>query len=187
MRPRRHSLSLRTILNMSMQFSGKLTEADLNDVRKMNLSRMYWPKLLLANWYGTALIGFLIWATISGLLGQTKPNWRFVAVVWVVFAGIVLWVAYRTKRAQARELTQLNSMLPDQINLTAEGVKLDGPNGASAFLPWQRFRGWREGRRVVLVDQRQGNRFVMLPVPQLSEIERLSIRQFLQSHISPSQ
>jgi hypothetical protein len=83
----------------------------------------------------------------------------------------------------AREFSQLNATLPDHLNLTTDGVKIDGPNGASAFLPWRTFKGWREGRRVVLIDLSQGNSVVILPVAQLSEIERLSIRQYLQSHI----
>jgi len=168
-----------------MQFTGKVTEADLNDVRKMTLSKMYWPKLLLANWYGTALILMLVWATIAGLLGQINPNWRALAVIWGVVGAIVLWAVYRTKRAQARELTQLNATLADNISLTNDGVKWDGPNGATGFLPWRNFKGWRERGRVVLVDQCEGNRFVILPIAQLSEIERLPVRQFLQSHIPP--
>jgi Na+/melibiose symporter-like transporter len=169
-----------------MQFTGKLTKADLSEVRKMTRSRMYWLKLLAANWYGTLLILVVTWVTISGLLGQTKPNWQAIAIIWAVVAAIILLAVYRTKRAHARELTQLNSSLPDQISLTKEGVKLDGPNGATGFLPWRNFKGWREGRQVVLVDQGQNNRFVILPVSRLSEIERQTIRQFLQSHISPA-
>jgi hypothetical protein len=38
----------------------------------------------------------------------------------------------------------------------------------------------------MLIDQCEGNRAVMLSVAQLSEIERLPIRQFLQSHIPPA-
>jgi hypothetical protein len=170
-------------LEINMQFQGKITEEDLNDVRKMTVSKMYWPRLLLANWYGLALILALIWATISGLFGGTNPNWRFIAIFWAVLGGIVLWVVYSTKRTMAREFSQLNATLPDHLNLTTDGVKIDGPNGASAFLPWRTFKGWREGRRVVLIDQSQGNSVVILPVAQLSEIERLSIRQYLQSHI----
>lgn len=166
-----------------MQFKGKLTESEMDDVRKVLQTKMYWPKILLANWYGLALILALIWATISGLFGGANPNWRFVAISWAVLGGIALWMAYSTKRTMAREFTQLNATLPDHVNLTTDGVKMDGPNGASAFLPWRTFKGWREGRRVVLIDQSQGNSVVILPVAQLSEIERLSIRQFLQSHI----
>jgi len=168
-----------------MQFTGKLTEADLNDVRKMTLSWTYWPKLMLANWYGIGLIVAIIWATISALLGHTEPNWPALGLIWLVIVGIVLWAVYSTKRTQAKELTQLNATLPDHLNFTNDGMKFDGPDGASAFLPWRSFKGWREGRRVMLVDQCEGNRVVILPVAQLSEIERQPIRQFLKACIPP--
>jgi hypothetical protein len=170
---------------MNMQFAGKLTDADLTDVRKLTRSKMYWVRLVVANWYGTALLLIVTWATISGLLGQIKPNWRAVAMIWAAIAGLVLFTVFRTRRARARQLTQLDATQPNQISFTTDGVKWDGPNGATGFLPWRNFKGWREGRRVVLVDQREGNRAVILPVAQFSEIERLPIRQFLQSHIPP--
>ena len=124
-------------------------------------------------------------ATISGLLGQTKPSWRAVAIIWAVDAALGLWAVYSTRRARGRQLTQLNATLPGRVSLTNDGVKWDGPDGATGFLPWRNFKGWREGRRVLLVDQCQGNRAVMLPVVQLSEIERLPIRQFSQTHMAP--
>jgi hypothetical protein len=170
-------------LEADMQFQGKITEADLKDAQKMSVSKMYWPKLLLVNWYGIALVLALIWATFSGLLGRTNPNWRIIAIMWAVAVGITLWVLYSTKRNIAKEFTQLNATLPDYMSLTNEGLKIDGPNGASAFLPWRTFKGWREGGRVVLIHQSQGNSVVILPVAQLSETERLSLRQYLQSHI----
>ena len=169
-----------------MEFAGKLNEEDMADVQKTARSKSYWPKLLLANWYGIGLFLMVTWGTISGLLGQTKPNWTAVAIIWAVIAAIVAWAVYRTKRARVRELTQLNADLPDHVYLTSDGLKWDGPDGATGFLPWRNFKGWREGKRVVLVDKIDGSRFVMLPVGHLSEIERLPIRQYLSSHISPS-
>jgi hypothetical protein len=154
-------------------------------VRKLTRSRTYWPKLFLANWYGIALLLTVAWATIAGFLGKTKPNWNAVAVIWAVVVGIVLWVIYSTKRAQTRELTQLNATLADRITLTNDGVKWEGANGSTGFHPWRNFKGWRERGRVVLIDQCEGNSFIMLPVSQLSEIERIPVRQFLQSHIPP--
>jgi hypothetical protein len=118
-----------------MQFTGKLTEAELGEAQKLSLPKMYWPKLLLANWYGFGLIAAITWATISGFLGQTKPNWRAMGVIWLVIAGIVLWSVFRTKQERARDLAKLNATLPDQVNFTNDGVKLVEPDGASAFLP----------------------------------------------------
>lgn len=89
-----------------MQFTGKLSEAELGGVQKLILPKIYWPKLLLANWYGFTLIGAITWATISGLLGHAKPNWRVVGVIWLVIAGIVLWAVLRTKRKSTRDLAK---------------------------------------------------------------------------------
>jgi hypothetical protein len=169
----------------TMQFSGKLTEADLKDLGKMTRSKMYWVRLVVANWYGTALLLIAAWATIAGILGQIHPNWRAVGVIWAIVAGLASWNIFWTKRARGRQLKKLNATLPDQVSFTNDGVKWEGPNGATGFLPWRNFKGWREGRRVVLVDKSEENRAVILPVGQLSEIERLPIRQFLQTHIPP--
>jgi hypothetical protein len=72
------------------------------------------------------------------------------------------------------------------MNLTSDGIKCDGPNGATALVPWRTFKGWKEGRRVILVHRGEGIGFVILPIEQLFETERQTIRQFLQSHILPA-
>jgi len=169
-----------------MRFAGKLSEAELGDLQKLTIPKMYWPKLLLANWYGFALIAAIIWATLSGFLGRTKPNWQAMGVIWLVIAVIILWSVFTTKREGARNLAKLNATLPDQVNFTNAGVTLDGPNGASAFLPWTHFKGWREGKRVMLVEMVEGNSIVIVPVAQYSEIDRQPIRQLLQSSIPSS-
>jgi len=76
----------------NMQFRGKLTAADLNDVGKMTRSQIYWLRLLFANWYRTGLMLVMVYATISGLLGPATPSWRAVGLIWAVVAAIVFRV-----------------------------------------------------------------------------------------------
>jgi hypothetical protein len=165
-----------------MQFAGKLSEIDLRDVGKMTRTKMYWIRVVVANWYGTALLLAVVWGTIAGLLGKINPNWQAIGMIWALVAALGFWATYRTKRAWKRRLAELNAQLP--VSFANDGVKLDGPNGATGFLPWRNFKSWREGTRVILVDQYEGNRAVILPVAQLTETEREPIRQFLKSHIS---
>lgn len=165
-----------------MQFNGKLDEADLDDVRRIVRSKMYWPKLLAANWYALTILCIILWATIEGLLGMLHPNWRLVGWMWVVLLGLFAWGFYRTKKARAKQFSQLETTLPDWIDLGDDGVKINGPNGAVAFNPWSNFKGLREGKRVMLLDRQKGG-FVMLPVTQLSEMERQSIRELFQLHV----
>jgi hypothetical protein len=166
-----------------MQFSGKLTEQDLKDVQRVARSKMYWPKLFLANWYGVTLLGILLWATFAGLFGAIHPNWSAIGGMWVVFLSLFAWAFYSTKRKTSKELLQLNATQPDWINLAEDGAKLSGPNGAAGFWPWNNFKAWREGKRVMLLDMPSGA-FVILSIGDLSDGERESIRQFLRSHVA---
>lgn len=145
--------------------------------------RSYWGKLALRNWYGIGLLVAVAWGTIAGFLGQTKPNWPALGIIWAVIAAILGWSFYRAKQGQAKALTRLNAALSDQVTLANDGVKMDGPNGATRFLPWANFKGWREGARTVLLDQAQANQFVILPIAKMSEIEWQQLRSLLKSQI----
>jgi hypothetical protein len=131
---------------MEMKFKGKLTEADLEDVRRLVRSKWYWPKLLASNWYGVLLLCAVIWATVEGLLGATHPDWRGIGILWAVILGIVGWVFYRTKKAMAKEFSQLNTALPDWISLADDGVKLNGPYRSDSLPALEQFQGMARGK-----------------------------------------
>jgi hypothetical protein len=166
-----------------MQLPGKINDADLKDIQKVARSRFYWLKFLLANGYGIAVLGAITWATILALRGRTTPNWNALTLTWVVIAGIVVWAFYSSKKKSDREFTQLNAALPEQVDVTDDGLHLAGPNGAKVYFPWNSFVEWREGQRVILIRQRAEKSFVVLPVAQLSQVEREPIRQLLRTHL----
>ena len=170
----------------NMQFTGKLTDADFREVEKFARTKMYWPRVILRYLYALLVLVAMLWATIEGILGQMQPNWRVVGIVWVVIAALIIWSVYRSKRSRENRLAQLNSTLPERITLAPDGVKLNGPGGAAGFIPWEHFKLWREDRRVILIDEAQSNRAVLLPAAQLSEADRISLRQFLNAHLQPS-
>jgi len=111
----------------------------------------------------------VVWATVSALLGQTKPNWSAVVIIWIIIVAILSWSISRTKRLRMRELKEINATLPDQVSLTSDDVKYDGPNGETGFLPWRSFEHWREGRRIILIEKREGKGIVILPVPHFMQ------------------
>jgi hypothetical protein len=164
------------------QIKGKLTEADLNDARRLVRPKTYWLKLVAASWYGILLLGVILWATVAGLVGASHPNWTGLAGIWVVIAGIVAWSFHSTKRTSAKELAALDAARPDWIGLEHPGVTLNGPKGATAFQPWNSFTGWREGKRVLLLDMEAG-RFIIVSVAELPEGEKQSIRQLLDLYV----
>jgi hypothetical protein len=168
-----------------MQFTLKLTDEDMRDVRRISRAKTYW--LVMSLW-GVGMIFMTArgWAITANVLARTPSEWQMVAAVWGSVAAVILWALYNQSRTRSRQLAQMNAARPDQMDLTNDGLKCDGPNGATALIPWRNFKGWKEGRRVILVERAEGNRFFVLPVAQLTEMERITIRQFLQSHISPA-
>jgi|SRR5579884_1185019 len=165
-----------------MQISGKLTEADLDDVRRITRSKFYWLKVLAVNWYGIVLLGAIVGATVAALMGKTHPNWTGLGVLWLVIAAIVVWISYRTKKSSIKGLAALNATRPDWISLEDSGVKTNGPNGATTFQPWSSFKGWRESKRTLLLDM-QNDSFMLLSIAEFPASERQGIRQLLDSHI----
>ena len=165
-----------------MRFNGKLQEADLEDLRYLLRSKVYWPKLIATNLYGLLLLGALLWATLQGFRGKTQPNWTAMAIIWAVIFGLIGWSFYRAKKSMADEFLKMKAGLPDSLSFEDTGVRLQGPNGATGFQPWGNFKGWREGRRVVLLDMRGGG-FLMFSLAEQSGAQRESIRQFISSRI----
>jgi hypothetical protein len=165
-----------------MTLSGKLSLEDLADVRRMNQSKWYWPQFVFANWYGLVITSIIIWATIDSFSHPANVNWKGIGILWVVVALIVAWAIYSVNRDNKKEFAQLNTSLPDRITLASDGLTIDGPAGAKGFQPWANFKGWREGKRVVLIDLLRGG-FNILPMGGLSEVERQSIRGILESHV----
>lgn len=165
-----------------MRFNGKLSKEDLDEVRRLIRPRMYWPKLIVSNLYGFLLLGAIAWATVNALIGKTHPSWTTLGLIWVVILAIVGWNFYRTKKSVSKEFLQFNAGLPDWLTLDDKGLTADGPDGALIFRPWLNFKGWRDGRRVILLDL-EGDGFIILPIAERSEAERHSILQLVGSHI----
>lgn len=165
-----------------MQISGKLTEEDLKDVRRVLRPKSYWLRVIAANWYGALLLGAIIWATITGLTGSTHPNWTALAIIWLVIAGIFSWSFFKAKRANAKGRAALDAARPNWISLEPPGVTLDGPNGATSFRPWNHFKGWREGKQVLLLEM-PADQIIFFSVAEMPEDEQQTVRELLRLYI----
>lgn len=170
-----------------MQIEGKLSREDVSDAQRLLRPRHFWPKVVYRNAYTVLFVGAILGATIAGLVGATHPKWGALGIAWLFVLALTAWVVFRVRRATQKQWKRLNGALPDWIDLSDKGMKMDGPNGASSFQPWANFKGWREGQRVILVDRAQAGGPVVLPVANMSEAAREPIRQLLQSHLASPQ
>jgi hypothetical protein len=170
-----------------MELSGRLVKEDLDDVARLLRPRFYWLFLAWESWHGTVLLLLIVWFTILGLLGYTKPNWVAMGLIWAVIAGIVFWTARRVRRERIEELARVNAALPECFKLTSEGIRWTEREGRAVLLLWSDVVAWRERGRVVAIDQSDGRPAVILSVGNLPEGERQRLRDFLRCQISPSQ
>jgi hypothetical protein len=160
-----------------MTFTEKLTEADLKDVRRIVGKWRYRYR----TFYGPILL--LVFSV--EYIRRPATNVGMIAPLAGIFFAGLLYALYLRRRTFAQRLAKANAMRPDRIMLTDDGVQSEGPHGATSLVPWRSFRSWREGNRVILLEKSEGKHFLVLPIGQLSQMDRHSTRQFLQSHISP--
>jgi hypothetical protein len=169
-----------------MELSGRLTKEDLDDVAHLLRPRGYWVSFVLETWHGAALFLTIVWATILGLLGQTKPNWVAMGLIWTVIAGIVLWSARAVRRERTEDLARVNAAVPECFKFMSEGIRWTEREGRAILLHWSDVAAWRERGRVIAIDQRGGTPAVILSIGNLPEWERQRLRDFLRSQIAPA-
>jgi hypothetical protein len=169
-----------------MEFSGKLTKEDLDDLAVLLRPKGYWFSFLSEAWHGATLFGLIVWATVLAFLGRTSPHWPGLGVIWLVIAGIVVWTAYSVRRDRQRDLTRLNATLPDRVQLTSEGIRWAPSSGGLTSLPWGELGGWRERGRVIALDNVGGAAAVFFSVAEMPELERQRLRDFLRSQVPPA-
>ena len=90
---------------------------------------------------------------------------------------------FRYRKGTREAVANLDASLPDSLTLAAEGVRLDGPNGAQSFQPWMTYAGYREGDHVVVLRRKEKGLYNVLPVSGLSQGEREALRGMLTSYL----
>ncbi len=166
-----------------MQFHGKLNEAEVREATRLIRPKGYAWHLALTNIrlviYAVIVVAIL-WASITN---HTKipPAVLAIRVALLVVIGGFSVVRFRKNNREA--VTALDASLPDRLDLSPEGVRHHGPNGAEGFQPWTSYTGFREGQHVVVLRRREKNLFSVLPISGLSEGERGNLRGLLQQSL----
>ncbi len=161
----------------ALEFTSQLTEAEFREFEKITRSIIFLLGHLIASilWLG------MFWAFIGTDLISTHSHWGRDVIVFGILVGGYLWYLTDLKNTWTQRLARVNASM-NRFILTDEGVEWHGSSGKTGLLPWSGFHGWREGRQVMVLEG-STIKFVILPVINLSEFERQSIRQFLQSHV----
>lgn len=160
-----------------MKFESMLTEDEFREFTRVHPPRYQWIADLIA--VVTTL--WLLWDPICLDLLSQNPRWGRDAISVGILVSVGLGYLYLKKRRFNQSLAAANSAL-DHFILDDEGVRWHSPRGATGLVPWNRFYRWKEGKKVIVLENSTTD-FMVLPLRGLSEIEREPIRQFLRSRI----
>jgi hypothetical protein len=119
---------------------------------------------------------------VKGLLSSTLNLPRAILGACMVAIPIaVFWWYYRREtRRTAESLAVIN---PTLLSFTADGLHTKEKSGATTFLPWSSFDGFREGRTVILLEEAPSHSRRMIPIDSLSPDEVQRIRDLVRSHL----
>jgi hypothetical protein len=166
-----------------MDFSGKLNEVEVKEATRFIRPKGYSARMAISYLrivIYAAVVVFILYQSFGR--HQHVPMGILVSRL-VILVVLLVFVYVRYRRGSRQAVANLDASLPDTISLSAEGVRLNGPNGAQGFQPWVSYRGYREGQHVVVLDRKEKGLFNVLPISGLPEGDRHQLRGLLQNYL----
>ena len=166
-----------------MQFQGKLNEAEVKEATRFIRPKGYAMRMALS------YLRLVIYAAIVAYIlyesfvrhQHMPPSLLISRVVILVLIGGASWLRYRKGTRAAIEA--LDASLPDQLTLSAEGVRLEGPNGAQGFQPWQSYDTFSEGQHVVVLNRKEKGLYNVLAISAFGPAQRETLRGYLKNYL----
>ncbi len=166
-----------------MRFHGKLNEAEIKEATRFVRPKGY-ARRMAFSYVRLIVYAVIVLAIVYASVVQharIPPQFIAIRVAILLVIGGFSYVRYRKGTREAVE--NLDASLPDALLLSAEGVRMDGPNGAQGFQPWANYTGWREGEHVVLLQRKEKGLYNVLPVSGLGAAEREGLRGMLAGYL----
>ncbi len=163
-----------------MQIRTEITPDELSQAIRLNRSKMYWPRVFLANWYASLLLIVIVWAEIARYVSG-KPVQASAAGL-VLIPVFFLWLYwFRTQGAVRKAASELSDT-QGTASIDGKGISAYSSTGATSFVPWSQYSGWKEGQDVFTLTT--GKTFRVLAKRGLSEGEIEQLRSTFHAQIS---
>jgi hypothetical protein len=166
-----------------MDFSGKLNEVEVKEATRFIRPKGYQTRMALT--YARLVIyAGVVFYVLFESFARHRHIPESVIVTRIVLLVLLLGFFYfRYRKGSRQAVANLDASLPDTLSLSAEGVRLNGPNGAQGFQPWVSYKGYREGKHVVVMDRMEKGLYNVLPISGLQEGDRQNLHGLLQNYL----
>jgi hypothetical protein len=163
-----------------MQLRTEITPDELGQATLLNRTKMYWPKFFLANWYASLLLIAILWAEIARLI-EDKPI-QPASLGLLLIPVFFLWLYwYRTQGSVRKAASQLSDT-QGSASIDGKGISAAASTGATSFVPWSEYSGWKEGKDVFTLTT--GKSFRVFTKRGLSDAELEQLRSIFRTQIS---
>ncbi len=171
---------MRKILEESVvQIHTEITADELSQAIGLNRTPTYWLKVLQANGYAVVLLVAILWVDIKNqIAGKHVPPVSWALLLIPVLLICFYW--YR-KHSAVRRAVSKPSNTPGSASVDANGITTTTSTGATSFVPWGEYRGWKEGKDVFTLTK--GKSFHVLTKRGLNEAEVEQLRSLFRSQI----
>jgi hypothetical protein len=163
-----------------MQIRTELTPDELSQAMRLNRTKMYWPRVFLANWYATLLLIVVIWAAIARIIAG-KPiqlSSLGLLLIPIFFLGFYWYRTQQNVRTAASQLSDTQG----NASVDGKGISATASTGATSFVPWSEYSGWKEGADVFTLTT--GKSFRVLTKRGLGEADLEQLRSVFRAQIS---
>jgi hypothetical protein len=162
-----------------MDFVVLFTIEATNEAAQMSRGWTYWPRFVFQNFHGIVIVVAL---PIAGcfVLGENlitrRPDLPKSAMGLALVAAPIMafwWFRRRDIRTATQMLAEIN---PLKLSFTSDGLHTFEKNGASNFMPWSGYDGFREERQVILLREATRREYRVIPrstVPP-GDVERMT-------------
>jgi len=163
-----------------MQIQTEITPDELGQAMRLNRTKMYWPKFFLANWYASLLLVVIVWAEIARIADGKPIQPGSLGVLLIpVFLFWFYW--FRTQGNVRKAASQLSDT-QGSASVDGKGISSASSSGATSFVPWSEYSGWKEGRDVFTLTTDKS--FRVFTKRGLSEAELEQLRSTFRTQIS---
>jgi len=162
-----------------MQIRTELSPRELSQALRLNRTKMYWPKVLLANWYAGLLLIAIIWGEFERIIERKPLQLNSLALLLIpIFFLWFYW--YRTQRNLRTAASQLSDS-QGYASVDGRGISATSSTGATSFVPWSAYSGWNEGADVFTLKTEKS--FRVFSKRGLGEAELEQLRSIFRSQI----
>jgi hypothetical protein len=163
-----------------MQISTEITPDELSQAMRLNRTKMYWPRFLLANWYATLMLIIIVWAEIAQLVAgkPMRPN----SLGLLLIPVFLIWLYWYRTQGNVRKAASQLSDSKGSASIDGKGITSASSSGATSFVPWSEYRGWKEGNDVFTLTTEKS--FRVFTKRGLNESELEQLRSIFRTQIS---